>query len=451
MSWLTAWILWGFSAWPDDWPRFLGLNGDNTSQEIGLLDQFPKDGPPVIWSREVGAGYSAPSVREGTLVLHHRIGDREIVEAMGARSGKTLWTHDYASGFSDPYGYNNGPRATPLLAQARCYTFGAEGRLLCLDLASGERLWERDTQAEWDVPEAFFGVGSTPRLSDGRLFVMIGGMPDSGVVAFDAQTGRTLWEAVGKSTWDGALKTGWPGTPEVVWDREDKQASYASPVVATIHERTHLLCFTRQGLVSLDPRDGSLNFAYWFRSRVPQSVNAMTPVVKGDLILISAAYYRLGSVLLRVAPDGRSVTPVWRSLALEVHWNTPVLDDGTLFAFSGRNEPQARFRAVEFDSGKLLWDRDESWRRTTLQPSVYGRGSAILAEGKLIVLGEGGLLGLFKADRNRPVEIARYQLPELHYPCWAAPVLAHKMLYLRSENRLVCLGFGRQDDGAPLR
>jgi hypothetical protein len=143
--------------------------------------------------------------------------------------------------------------------------------------------------------------------------------------------------------------------------------------------------------------------------------------------------------VLRVKPDGRSFDEVWKSDVLEIHWTTPIHHDGYLYAFSGRNEPDARFRCVEFKTGKLMWDRDESWRKTSRTPSVYGRGSAILADGKLIVLGEGGLLGLFRVNPQKPEELSRWQVPQLQYPCWAAPILSGKKLYLRSEDWLVCL------------
>jgi outer membrane protein assembly factor BamB len=383
-------------------------------------------------------------VLDGRLVLHHRLEKEEIVEAMNARDGRLIWRFGYPSSFVDPFGYNNGPRCTPLLTMNRCYTFGAEGKLLCLDVLTGARVWERDTARDWDVPEAFFGVGSTPLLDDDKLFVMIGGMPDSGIVALDPITGRTLWESVGRRTWEGRPKIGWPGEPLVTWALEHHQASYASPIMARIQGRRHLLCLTRQGLVSLDPADGGVNFAYWFRAPINESVNAMTPVVMNDLILISSAYYRSGSVLLRVGPDGNSVEPLRRDKSLEIHWSTPILHEGYLYAFSGRNEPDARFRCVNLLSGEVAWDRDESWRRhSTRQPDTYGRGSAIAADGKLIVLGEGGLLGLFRIDPERPEELSRWQVPQLEYPCWAAPVLANKRLYLRSESRLLCLDLAR--------
>ena len=117
--------------------------------------------------------------------------------------------------------------------------------------------------------------------------------------------------------------------------------------------------------------------------------------------------------------------------------------DGHLYAFSGRNEPDARFRCVDFKTGNLLWERDESWPpHSTLTPNVYGRGSCILADGKLIALGEGGLLGMFALNSEKPEEICRFQVPHLHYACWAAPILSRKRLYLRSEDRLVCFDLG---------
>jgi hypothetical protein len=92
----------------------------------------------------------------------------------------------------------------------------------------------------------------------------------------------------------------------------------------------------------------------------------------------------------------------------------------------------------------VAWDRDESWPHYSPgTPKVYGRGSMILADGKLIVLGEGGLLGLFRPNPTAPEELSRYQVPSLHHPTWAASVLSNKKLYLRSENRLVCLDLAR--------
>jgi len=184
-----------------DWPQFLGPRANGISSETGLLDQWPSNGPPVLWETNIGTGYGAPSVLGHQLVLHHRIDDDEVVECFAAETGKSLWRFAYPSHFVDPYGYNNGPRGTPLLTSNFCYTFGAEGKLICLELLTGKLVWQRDTAADFTVPNAFFGVGSTPILEEGLLLVMVGGQPNSGMVAFDARTGQTVWQSVGQTNW----------------------------------------------------------------------------------------------------------------------------------------------------------------------------------------------------------------------------------------------------------
>lgn len=430
------------NALGDDWPRFLGPNGDCTSKEKGLISAFPKDGPPRVFSKQIGTGYAAPSVRGKLLVLHHRLGNEEIVEAMDKVSTETKWVFRYPTSYRDPFGYNNGPRCTPLLTKERCYTFGAEGRLCCLDLKTGKEIWSRDLLRDYVVPEAFFGVGSTPLLEGENLIVMLGGQPNSGVVAINAKNGKTVWENVGRDTWNGEPMIGWRGDRTVVWREYWKQASYASPVPATIHGKRMIFCLMRQGLVAIDPKDGSEYFSRWFRAMVNESVNAANPVVVGNQVHCSAAYYGVGGFLLNIKPGNRKFDTVWANRSLEVHWMTPVYHDGHLYAFSGRNEPDAFFRCVDFKTGKVAWQRDERWRKgSTKQPGVYGRGSLIMADGKLIALGEGGLLGIFEVNAKKDRELARWQAPELRYPCWAAPVLADKKVYLRSEDRLLCLDF----------
>jgi outer membrane protein assembly factor BamB len=444
------------SLFAADWPEFMGPTRDQVSVETGLIDALPVQGPPLVFEKAVGKGYSAPSIRGETMVIHHRVGQQEIVEACDARSGLTYWKQAYKSDYRDPFGYNNGPRCTPLLTADRCYTLGAEGVLLCLDLLTGKQIWRRDTAADFAVPEAFFGVGSTPVLEEGLLFVQVGGQPNSGVVAFDANTGKTVWENVGEKSWNGSAMNGWPGQRLVSWNINDpayeKQASYCTPVLATIHGQRHLLVCTRQGLVSLNPKNGVVNFSYWFRSQADSSVNAMTPVVQDDLVLISSAYYRSGSVVLRVDPSGKTVTPVWKGLQLEIHWTRPVLLNGFLYAFSGRNEPDGVLRCVELGSGKVMWERAEGWPNGghakipegAKPPEVYGRGSMILADGKLIALGEAGLLGLLKPSPDKLEEMARWQVPQMRYPCWTAPVLANGRLYLRDEDHLVCYDLAKK-------
>jgi len=421
----------------EDWPVFLGPRGTGISGETGLLKVWPKEGPPVVWEKEIGTGYSAPSVRGNRLVLHHRLGNEEIVECFAADTGKPLWKFAYPSNFRDPYGYNNGPRCSPLLTDKRCYTFGAEGKLLCLDLEKGTEIWIRHTAADFDIPRAFFGVGSTPILEGDRLIVVVGGQPDAGVVAFHADTGETLWKSVTKKTWKA---------PDVGYDIDDKLADYSSPVAVTIHGKRHLLAWLRDGLVSLDPEDGRIRFSYFFRSRAYESVNAARPVVIGDQIFLSAAY-RTGAALLKVNPDGTSFEEVWRNRNMETHWSTTIHHDGYLYGFSGRHESEAMFRCLDLKTGELVWEDAGGGPAPRSADDFYGRGSAILVDGQFIVLGERGLLALVEVNPKGFREISRFQLPTMTYPSWAAPVLSRGRLYLRDEDTLLCLDLIASDRG----
>lgn len=442
----------------DDWPIFLGPHGTGVSDETDLLDVWPKDGPPVVWKKKIGTGYSAPSVIGHRLVVHHRQKDKDLIECLHAATGKPIWKYDYDTEYADPYGYNNGPRCTPLLTKDRCYTFGAQGKLLCLDLAAGKMIWERDTGQDWNVPEHFFGFGCTPILEDGLLIVLVGGQPNSGVVAFDPDTGKTVWESVGKDTWDRVPQDEQNNRP-LKWSGQEMLVSYSSPIVATIHGQRHLLCLMRQGLVSLEPKTGELNFKYWFRAKVKESVNAARPVVVGDQILLSAAY-ETGAALLQVKPDGKEFDIVWRDRAgLSTHWSTPIVVDGYFYGFSGRHENEGKLQCRELQTGDLVWETDGHdpdnpeivlhpqvgvyYNRITGEPASFSRGSKILADGKFIVLGERGPLALVKINPEKFEAISRTFHPEIHYPAWAAPVLSRGRLYLRSEDHLLCLDLAK--------
>lgn len=440
----------------EDWPWFLGLRHDGVSTESNIHLDWKASPPPVIWKQSIGTGYSAPSVLGDRLVLHHRVGNQEVISCRKTSDGNELWNQSYASTFSDPYGYNNGPRCSPVLTADRCYTLGAEGMLTCTAMADGTIAWQRNLQKDFDLPEWFFGMGCTPLLDGKQLIVLVGGQPNSGVVAFDIENGKTLWQAVGKQTWDGA-ETETQGKP-YRWKGDEMIVSYASPIMAEFHGQRHLLCFMRQGLVSLNPEDGSEHFHYWFRPRVHESVNAAVPVVIGNRIFLSAAY-QLGSVLLEVDPGGKAVTEVWRDPRNMLnHWSTSIHVDGFIYGFSGRHENEGQLRCISVADGKVQWqtegfegDISELTRERdtgriinvkTGKPIPYpyfGRGSLIRVGDRFIVLGERGTLSVVSVDGEKFIEHGRTSFDEIHYPAWAAPVLSNGRLYLRSEDWILCL------------
>lgn len=440
-----------------DWPQFLGPHDTGISDETGLLDSWPDAGPPMLWSKKLGEGYAPPSVMGERLVVMHRLRDREIVQCLHSQTGEALWEYAYDTDFNDPYGYNGGSRCTPVLTKDRCYTFGPQGKLLCLNLLTGEKVWENNTTENWKIPQHFFGAGCTPILEGNLLIVLVGGAPNSGVVAFEAATGNVIWESVGRDTWNG-IQTDLPGNRPLEWTSDEMLVSYSTPVCATIHGERHLLCLVRQGLVSLNPANGELRFRYWFRSRTHESVNAARPVVIGDLVFLSAAY-ETGAAMLKIQPDNRSFDVLWRNRrGMSTHWSTPIAVGKDVYGFSGRHEQEARLQCVDIQTGDLNWEtvgfdgdlsvleqnpstgeiRNKETQKTVPFP-FFGRGSMILADGKFIILAERGTLALAKPNPEKYEEISRVQFRELRYPNWAAPVLSRGRLYLRSENHLVCL------------
>jgi hypothetical protein len=435
-----------------DWPRLLGPQGTGISSETNLLTRWPAQGPPLLWKKAVGTGYSAPSIHGDRLILHSRRGRSEVIESMHATTGEVSWTYSYKTDYRDPYGYNNGPRCTPILTDNRCYTFGAEGKLVCVNLQTGALIWMRDINKEFTVPPHFFGFGCTPLLHGSKLYILAGGQPNSGILCVDAETGKTIWEHVGQETWDGAI-TGDKKNKPFKWTNDEMLVSYSSPIIAEIHHKPHLLALMRQGLVSVDPETGAENFHYWFRAKVHESVTASQPLVINDTIHISAAY-ELGGQLLKVAPDGRSVEMLWKSKDFDTHWSSSIYHEGYLYGFCGRHEGNARFRCIDIKDGTMKWETSGfEGDATQLTPNddgtvtdnatgkvmpypYFGRASLIEADGKFIIIGERGVVALATPSPDSYQEISRFQAAGIKYPCWPAPVLSRGRMYLRGENML---------------
>lgn len=450
----------------EDWPWFLGPQHTGVSSETDIVLDWTEHQPAVVWKQSVGTGYSAPSILGDRLVVHHRPRRDEIISCRSVESGEEIWQYAYSSNFTDPWGYNNGPRCSPVLDGGQCFTLGAEGMLTCLNFEDGQLIWQKDLQKEFDLPEWHFGIGCSPILDGNRLIVLVGGQPGSGVVAFDRNDGSVLWEAVGRKTWDGEVDAN--TRKPYQWTGSEMVVSYSSPIIATIHGRRHLLCLMRQGLVSLDPETGAENFHYWFRARVHESVNAARPIVVGDQILLSAAY-KVGSALLKVGPDGRSFDEVWRDRRnLLAHWSTPIHVDGFVYGFSGRHENEGQLRCIRLSDGKIVWTtagfdgdlrefaRDRESGQIIHRPTgkvvpfpYYGRGSLTQAGSRFVVLGERGTLAAVDVSSEGFQEHGRWSIPEIHYPAWAAPVISNGNLYLRSEDWLVCVNLNAVQDTPP--
>lgn len=422
-----------------DWPCFLGPLGTSVSTEKGIISPWPKNGLKIVWHMKTGSGYSAPVISKGKLFLFDRQGKEARLSCLESTSGRLHWAFEYPTDYKDKYAYNNGPRCCPVIDDDRVYIFGAEGMLHCLkfDNEKWKLLWKVDTRKEFDVVQNFFGVGSTPVIEGDLLIVQVGGSPEgsnardfgelkgngTGVVAFDKMTGKVKYKI------------------------SNELASYSSPLLATINGRRWCFVFARGGLVAFEPKTGKVDFHFPWRAEDFESVNAANPVVIDDKVLITETYGP-GSALLKVKPGGYEV--LWDDAkkdkkSMQCHWMTPILHDGYLYGSSGRHPENAQLRCIELASGKIMWSKHRM-KPPYLMQNYPGRSSLLMVDGHFICLSEQGPLLLLKVNPKKfdlisemVVRIPGDDEPFLEYPCWAAPVLSHGLLYVRGEGRLVCL------------
>ena len=165
---------------------------------------------------------------QNRVLLFHRVGNEEVLESLDAKTGASTWRYAYPTNYRDDFGFDEGPRAVPVVVDGIVYTFGAQGQLHAVDLAKGTRVWSEDTMKRFNVPKGFFGAAGSPLVEGGRVIANIGG-DKAGIVAFDAKTGKVVWTAT------------------------DDDASYSSGMAATIAGRRSAMFLTRDNLIGLDP------------------------------------------------------------------------------------------------------------------------------------------------------------------------------------------------------
>jgi outer membrane protein assembly factor BamB len=383
----------------NDWPQFLGPTRNGIYAGVPLNEKWPPAGPRVLWRKQIGQGLSGPVVAGNRLILFHRVDDREIVESFDALTGAAQWRHAYPTSYRDDFGFDEGPRAVPVVADGIVYTYGAEGKLYATDVTSGKPVWNVDAMRQFDVDKGFFGAAGSPLIEGGKAIANIGGRK-GGIVAFDAKTGKVVWTA----TTDAA--------------------SYSSGVAATMFGRRYAVFLTRAGVVGLDPANGQVRFQRPWRARQAASVNAASPLVVGNTIFVSAEY---GPGAGAFQFDGTKLTELWTSdEVLSNHYATSVFHEGTLYGFHGRQEFGPVFRAVDLQSGKVLWSTDR-----------FGAGSVTLAGNRLVIMRESGELVLAAVSPKSFQRTAAAQI--LPATVRAYPAIADGILYVRNDDTLVAL------------
>jgi outer membrane protein assembly factor BamB len=385
-----------------EWPEFLGPSRNGISSDTGLIDQWPKDGLPVVWRVKGGVGMSGIAISQGkAITLLHRNGNQQLV-ALSAERGEPLWATPLAPEYENQMG--DGPRATPTISGDRVYAFTGEGMLAACSLADGKLLWSLDVPGELKVEPAEYGMACSP-LVVGENVVVAGGTKGT-VVAVDAKSGKIAWKA------------------------GEDPAGYSSPALLQVGGEKQLVAFTGASAIGVSPQDGKLLWRHPYVT--PFHCNTATPVAFDNQVFLSSGENH-GSVMLELKRSGGRYEPseTWSSQGarsvLRSEWQTPIVLGDHIYGFDnvGSAGPVTHLACIHAPTGKRAW-----------QQTRFGKGNMIAADGKLWISTFEGELMLAKATPEGFEELGRMEVTGRNRQ---APALANGLLYLRDDAEIVCL------------
>ena len=379
-----------------DWPQWRGPDRDGVSSETGWSSSWPEDGPKQAWKLSVGVGYSSIAVSDGRVYTMGNVDKTDTIYCLNADTGAEIWKHSYpcvAEGNEHP-----GTASTPTVDGGFVYTMSREGHVNCLDAESGDVVWSKHVVEDFgaEVPEWEFS--SSPLILGEKLILDVGI-----ALALDKSTGELVWKT--KDYGD-------------VWeDIENPGGGYSSAIAFRLGDAQALAVFNASGLVILDPENGQeLMLHPW---KTSYNINAATPIVSGDEVFISSGY-DVGGAVLKIS-EGKLV-PVWQSKEMRNHLNSSVLWEGHLYGFD-----EKQLSCLDWKTGEVKWTQ-----------KGLGKGSLMLADGKLIALGDKGKLVIADASPDGFNELASVKI--LSGLCWTVPVLSNGKIYCRNhEGDLVCV------------
>jgi outer membrane protein assembly factor BamB len=398
-----------------DWPRFNGPDDNAKSPETKLLEKWPKKGPKLLWELAKGEGYASPAIKDGILILFHRINEKEMIEGIDAEKGTSLWKHEYPVEYQDRFGYSNGPRASPVIEGGLVYAHGVTAWLTCLELKTGRKVWQRNLAKEFEIPQYFFGKGSTPLVLGDKLIVNAGGSKDRSVIAFDKLTGATKW--ITNDSWG---------------------ASYSSPVRTEINGKEVCLVFTggesrppAGGLLVIDPKDGKKLARFPWRASGFESANAVPPIPVGENRVFLSECYEKGGVMLEFDKKFKP-SVIWTDETINVHWMTPILSGKAIYGVAGRHQQGADVFCINAESGKAYWRDRLSWPENindrTIRLELF-RGALLQLSDHYLCLSELGSLLRVKLDEKGWKIEEKSQL--FFAPgTWTLPALSKGLLYV---------------------
>jgi len=409
---VTLSVAFAFAA---DWPGYLGPRRDGTSTETGLLRTWPAEGPEVLWTVPVGAGYGGPAVSEGKVYLLDRdekVGD--TLRSFDLATGKELWRFAYeAPGTFD----HRGSRTTPTVDGTRVYTFGVVGDLYAIDTTTHGPIWHRNVWKEFGGGQLpTWGLTQNP-LIYGDLVIVAPQTPQTTVVAFDKLTGEVKWQSP-------ALSGG---------------AGYVSPSIVTVGGNDHLVMITAsQGrgrsasggsVAGLDPLSGKVLWTYddWqCIIPVPHAVDA------GDGRVLITGGYRAGAAMIQIrqAADGTyGVTELFKNPDFGAHTQPPILFENHFYVPYTINERSDGLVCMTMD-GQVTW--------STGDEPPFNKGGAVVADGLLLIVDGNRTLYLVEPDPSGFKPLASAELLEPGEN-WAPIALSDGKLLIRDQKEMKCL------------
>jgi outer membrane protein assembly factor BamB len=393
------------AATDTDWPWWGGPRFDWKPATPDLADTWPESGPPVVWRRPLGEGYSAISVLDGSLYTMLRNGEEETVVAISAADGKTLWQFTYDSP-TEGYTFDRGagPHSTPAVTAERVFTIGSTGKLHAIDRATGAKVWGHDLIGELKGGKRHRGYASSPLLHGDTVIVVVGGEGGT-VVAFEQSDGSVAWHG-------GA-----------------DDSSYSSPILIDLAGQQQLVVFASTRIIGFDPATGKELWSHPHLTR--NAFNISTPLwsPQDGILFMSSAYDGGGrAIQLARSGDATTVEELWFSNQVRIHFGTAIRLDDTVYMSSGDFGP-APMTAVDVKSGEVLW-RDRT----------FAKHSLLYADGKLVLLDEDGALALVEVNRQGMTVKARAQV--FDSLSWTVPTLVGTRLYVRNREEIAALELG---------
>lgn len=392
----------------DEWLQWGGPSRDFTVDGGPLATDWSDIVSRIQWKRPLGDGYSGILFEDGVLYTMFRRGDRDVVTAINAADGSTVWETAYdASPKPDQLvDFGPGPLSTPLIVGDRMYTVSATVLFHCLDKSTGEILWKHDLMEELGAKHLGRGFGASPLARKDSVILTVGG-DDSGVVAFDQQSGDIRWKS---QNFDGA---------------------YPSPILADVYGETQLIIAMGPQRAGLDPDNGELKWKHAYGQTAASVMS--TPIWCPDNILFTSAAYSDGSRALRITKDGDQfqTEELWYNRKLRVQHGTFVRDGDYIYGSSG-DFGVTLITCLNYKTGDVLW-----------REGGFAKANLLKAGDKVVILDENGDLALTTLTPEGMTVHCRARL--LTYQAWTTPTLIGTTLYAR--DRLSILAIDLAESG----